>query len=779
MQPSTPTTRPSESGVPLVSVAASAPLRSTMPPLSFDRFEPLLASSELSGVRQSLEQNDTRAAVRQLRALLSGPVRDESVRPGWAYLCGVLEERMGATAAAGQSYQAAMVDGFMLRGYAALAAARISLAAGRSAETLTLLEQVASDPATWGDVLLLRAQALAQQGKNSEAVQTLTAGLATNVAPSVRPVLGVSLAELLIVHEPGPVVVSRESLAMAMKLAEEAVQAPGGPADLRKRARAVQVQIFSLLSPSEAQKMVPGYQEVRVEEAEELADMRDFQSATALAQEVLDEFLAVDQVRTLLGCRATMVVARAAAARRDVATAVPLLDRIVRECPDSDIMARALFLGGGQLSRRGDNADALLRYAALEDRFPNHRLADDARLKRALLYAELGVEARTTELLSGMADDYPLGDMTRDGLFELALRSLVRRDWSGAAAVLERLERLPLLGDTPRSTRDRERYFLARTRIELGQREAGIVGLEALVRECPLSYYMLNAFSWLTELDPGRAKAALLAGLERARSGPFDVPRRPEMDRPGFARALALLALGDQRAGERELSLLGMGDNVAPEISWIMASLFVRADAPKSALALVKRHPNDWPDRWPVDSWGRAWEIAFPRPYATIVTREAAQSGLEEALVYAIMREESEFDPDVTSWADAHGLMQLIVPTARSAAQGTGLPSSAEALKRPSVNIALGCRVLKGLMKQFDAELVMVIAGYNAGPGRPRRWKKERPILPLDIWVEAIPFSETRGYVKRVLASRAAYRWLYDPETREASPGLPLRLNPN
>jgi soluble lytic murein transglycosylase len=190
----------------------------------------------------------------------------------------------------------------------------------------------------------------------------------------------------------------------------------------------------------------------------------------------------------------------------------------------------------------------------------------------------------------------------------------------------------------------------------------------------------------------------------------------------------------------------------------------------------VKQQLSDWPSRWPVDSWENAWEIAFPRPYAAIVSREAAQSGIEESLVYAIMREESEFDPDVTSWADAYGLMQLIVPTARSAAKGTNLPSNATALKRPSVNIALGCRVLGGLMKQFDSEALMAIAGYNAGPGRPQRWKKERPSLPLDVWVEAIPFTETRGYVKRVLASKAAYQWLYSPETRQKSLGLPLRI---
>ena len=154
----------------------------------------------------------------------------------------------------------------------------------------------------------------------------------------------------------------------------------------------------------------------------------------------------------------------------------------------------------------------------------------------------------------------------------------------------------------------------------------------------------------------------------------------------------------------------------------------------------------------------------------------AKKQGISESLAYAVMREESAFDPKAVSPARAYGLMQLIVPTAEATAKPMGLPSSPAALKRPQVNVALGCAVLGKLTQTFESYPLLAIPGYNAGPGRPRRWLRERPNLDFDLWVEAIPYSETRRYTKRVLASRAAYAFLYDNDNAEAAVRLPLKI---
>jgi soluble lytic murein transglycosylase len=199
----------------------------------------------------------------------------------------------------------------------------------------------------------------------------------------------------------------------------------------------------------------------------------------------------------------------------------------------------------------------------------------------------------------------------------------------------------------------------------------------------------------------------------------------------------------------------------------------VRAGADKLAHDVVRQRLTDWLTRWPAGDWLEAWRAAFPVPYRALVDGAAARHGLEPALVFAIMREESAFDPEATSTADAFGLMQLIVPTARVAAKGTGLPSDRRALLRPRVNVELGCRTLARYQKAFPENPLLGIPAYNAGPQRARAWLTARPSADFDLWVELIPFVETRRYTKRVLSSRAAYSFLY-----AAAPADPMLLLP-
>ena len=158
-----------------------------------------------------------------------------------------------------------------------------------------------------------------------------------------------------------------------------------------------------------------------------------------------------------------------------------------------------------------------------------------------------------------------------------------------------------------------------------------------------------------------------------------------------------------------------------------------------------------------------------------IVEREAKRSGIPQALAYAIMREESAFDPEAASGAHAYGLMQLIVPTARTLAKKTGLGVAVDerSLTRPDVNVALGCRFLADLEGRFPKLPWLAIPAYNAGPGAVDRWLSSRTTESFDLWVEAIPYDETRKYTRRVIASFAAYASLYEPDALDAALHLP------
>jgi soluble lytic murein transglycosylase len=166
------------------------------------------------------------------------------------------------------------------------------------------------------------------------------------------------------------------------------------------------------------------------------------------------------------------------------------------------------------------------------------------------------------------------------------------------------------------------------------------------------------------------------------------------------------------------------------------------------------------------------YDLLYPRPYDAEVRRAAASSRLPPSLIYAVIRQESLYRADAASSAGALGLMQLLPATAQATARRTGAPSPSRAdLLLPSVNVPLGSAFLRSLLDRADGQLPLAIAGYNAGPAAARRWLPATPI-ETDVWVENIPFNETRAYVQRVHWHALVFDWLTDRKPRDVSPWL-------
>jgi soluble lytic murein transglycosylase len=199
-----------------------------------------------------------------------------------------------------------------------------------------------------------------------------------------------------------------------------------------------------------------------------------------------------------------------------------------------------------------------------------------------------------------------------------------------------------------------------------------------------------------------------------------------------------------------------------------IAQLMVKARNFYQSTVVLRRVFPDYLDL-PFNALPREiWEMFYPVNYEDIIKREAAKYAIDPFLIMALIRQESAFNPKAVSSADAHGLMQLLPSTARRLSREMKLarPSVAR-LHEPEVNILFGMRYVSDLLKQFDGQTEKVLASYNAGEHRVESWMSEGTYADSAEFVDTIPFSETRNYVKIINRNYFFYKALYGGESRQ------------
>ena len=167
--------------------------------------------------------------------------------------------------------------------------------------------------------------------------------------------------------------------------------------------------------------------------------------------------------------------------------------------------------------------------------------------------------------------------------------------------------------------------------------------------------------------------------------------------------------------------------------------------------------------------------LRYPLPYRQIFDQHASAANISATWAYGIARSESLFMRDVRSSAGAVGLMQLMPATGRRVARAIQLHySGVSTLTDPDANIRLGTTYLGRMADRYDGNRVLATAAYNAGPHRVDRWLPEYGAVDARVWIENIPFNETRQYVRRVMAANTIFHWRMTGEIRRLSDELPL-----
>ena len=460
-----------------------------------------------------------------------------------------------------------------------------------------------------------------------------------------------------------------------------------------------------------------------------------------------------------LACRARLVEGRALRKERRHAEVQDVLGPVVRGCTDPDLRVRALYLLGTSQSVVAP-ASAVKTFDALAKEFPENPLADDALFVAADLLAQDGNNDGALSRLDRIAERYPEGDQLGEALFKAFWLRHRAGDETGALAALKTLETVRAGAEESYDV-ERARYWRARVLDQTKHTDEALVLWEALSLDHPATYYGLMARERLAERDPMRAArvASLLAPLPPA-APPSDYEAGTLLEDPHFLAGVELIRLGFNEAASSEL-LAARRTGQPPEAQRLLVEALARTGDVRSAHGVARltlRRDLSGPV---VPASRDLWAIAYPDAFRELVVRYTRGSAVEPELLQALMREESALDPKALSWAGAVGLTQLMLPTAREVARSLKLRApSAEQLQNPSTNIQLGAAYLARLLQRFDGNVALAVASYNAGEGAVSRWRAARPEAELDRWVEEIPLSETRGYVKRVLRSWNTYRLL-------------------
>jgi soluble lytic murein transglycosylase len=456
---------------------------------------------------------------------------------------------------------------------------------------------------------------------------------------------------------------------------------------------------------------------------------------------------------------------------------------------------RAAALGAGALLALGRHAEA--ERAALP--LAGAASPEAQRLARLVLARAASRAGRLEEAIRFYADvaaspapvpglpEWRQRDVGDEAAFLAAWLPYDAGDFARAIPALEAFARA-----RPRSRRaDDARWFAAWSRYRLGHAAAADRALARLARG-PLAD---AALYWRARLarSPARQRALYRASLAAAGVGWYALLARTRLEALGDpvppARApdprplpeLQDVLVGAQLSVAVELLGLGLRDDALAELRDVARTGRVRRAAPLVAQLAAFAGDPDLPFRMARDHLQpsrRALRWGHPEPERETVAATAAALGVDPALVYGVMRRESQFRADARSPVGAEGLLQLRPATADRLAAILGIPGGAGArLADPRTNVTLGTHYLALLLARFE-EPAVAAAAYNAGPGPAATWATARAGMPLDAWVESIPYRETRQYVKIVLSEWAAYRALagerpppIDPARKVAPPG--------
>lgn len=426
----------------------------------------------------------------------------------------------------------------------------------------------------------------------------------------------------------------------------------------------------------------------------------------------------------------------------------------------------SLYFAAKAWSRADDNERGLALYAKLIKSFPRSHWAERASYYAPRLHR---LQAQWPQAAAGYdkyLKRYPRGTFADEAAYELAMCQLLAGQNTKARTRFDALAR----GADEALDALSYRYLSAVAAHRAGKTKDAIKSWRTLVESHPLSWFALVSAARLESV--GQSPPPPIAPPPSTPAKPLEV-RLPDTVR--LLRDIGLDCDAESLLRTMEDAIAkAYGDRDGEALCSAYQQLHTGArlhrvgqrHAPARLVMMAPASANRW-----------AWDCLYPRPYRAMVARLEEREDLPQGLLYAVMRQESAFNPTARSPVGARGLMQLMPPTARKTAGRMGVELEDDEVTSPGLNLEIGSHYLGMLMKIMKGSVPLAAASYNAGPNAVGRWLERTGEIPLDLWVSLIPYRETRRYVWRVVGNWARYRYVELGET--GIPEMSLQIPPD
>ena len=426
-------------------------------------------------------------------------------------------------------------------------------------------------------------------------------------------------------------------------------------------------------------------------------------------------------------------------------------------------------------------AEARTTIEGMRQKFPTDKLTPKTFVAVGMAAANAKNSAEESYFLRTALASYPNAVEVAGAQFELAWLEHNNKNFPNSAQMLT--EHLARYAGKDTTNRGKAGYWSARDSERAGKINEACALYDALNYRYGANWYGYLAIERISNLrKQGKCQTAppfaadsligkAVANLKTVTVA-AETSTAKELARIENADELGIIGLFDWAI--EELQEAKKTANNSPKINLVLARHYrFRGDNTSALLALAKSYP-DYSQMFPEEMGREEWEFFYPLSNWNDIKSWAKSRSLDPYQVAGLIRQESVFNPRAKSGANAYGLMQLLIPTAKATAKKYGNTTvvNGETLFQPALNIELGTAYMRDQLSKFGRIEYMAVA-YNAGPGRVPQWQATLP-FEMDEFVEAIPFRETKGYVQGVIRNSAQYRRLYD-ETGKFKPNVGIK----